>query len=55
MDQPLEEEVRGSSIKAAVNFIQLACQQTAFIAGKGDLQEDMEKFKTGMCTYTVNF
>lgn len=34
-DQPLDKEVGESAIKAAVNFIQLACQQTSYIAGKG--------------------
>ena len=47
VDQPLEEEVGELAVKAAVNFIQLACQQTAFIAGKGTLQEEMDKFKAG--------
>ena len=50
VDQQLEE-VEESAIKAAVNFIQLACQQTAFITGKGTLHEEMEKLKTGMVLY----
>ena len=46
-EQPLEEEVEESAVKAAVNFIQLACQQTAYIAGKETLQEEMDRFKAG--------
>lgn len=46
-DQPLDKEVGESAIKAAVNFIQLACKQTSYIAGKGTLQEEMDKYKEG--------
>ena len=42
-EQPLPTQVGEAAIKAAVNLIQLACQQTAYIAGKGVLQEEMDK------------
>lgn len=43
----LSLEVSEQALKAAVNFIKVACQQTAYIAGKGPLTEELEKFKTG--------
>lgn len=46
-DENLDEEISEEAIKAAVNIVQVACQQTAFIAGKGTLTEEMEKYKTG--------
>ena len=46
-DEDLDEEISEEAIKAAVNIVQVACQQTAFIAGKGTLTEEMEKYKTG--------
>ena len=53
-EQPLEDEVGESAVKAAVNFIQLACQQTAYIAGKETLQEEMDRFKAGTIRcYTI--
>lgn len=45
--EDLSEEVSEEAIKAAVNFVKLACQQTAFIAGKKTLPEELEKFKCG--------
>ena len=47
-EEPLAEEVSEAAIKAAVNFIRTASQQTAYIAGKASLQEELDKFKTGM-------
>ena len=44
--EELNEEVSEAALKAAVNFVKLACQQTAYIAGKGELGDELEKFKT---------
>jgi len=46
--QSLDSEVSETAVKAAVNFVQTACQQTAFIAGKGHIQEEVQAYKTGM-------
>ena len=35
------------NLKAAINVVKLACQQTAFIAGKGILKDDIESLQTG--------
>lgn len=29
-------------LKAAINFVTLCCQQTAFIAGRGEIQEEIQ-------------
>lgn len=41
-------EVSERAVKAAVNFVQTACQQTAFIVGKGLIQEEVQAYKIGM-------
>ena len=46
--EPLSSEVSEVAVKAAVNFVQTACQQTAFVAGKGFIQEEVQTYKTGM-------
>ena len=46
-EEDLDDEISEAAVKAAVNIVQVACQQTAFIAGKGTLSEEMEKYKTG--------
>ena len=32
------------AVRAAIDFIQLCCQQTACIAGRGMLEEELQKF-----------
>ena len=46
-EHPLQEEVEESAVKTAINFIQLTCQRTAYIAGKETLQEEDYIFKAG--------
>ena len=45
----LDVVVSEEAVRAAVNFIQVASQHTAFIAGRGLLNEELEKFKAGKC------
>ena len=51
----LDEEISETALKAAVNFVQVACQQTAYIAGRGKLSDEVEKFKTGKNAYEAAF
>ena len=44
-DNPVSVEVSEEAVKAAVDFVNISCQQTAFIAGRGPLQEEFERFK----------
>ena len=37
-----------SAIKAAVNFVSLCCQQTAYMTGRGNIKEEVEMLKTSM-------
>lgn len=46
-------EVSEMAVKAAVNFVQTACQQTAFIVGKGVIQEEVQAYKTGIYSTLV--
>lgn len=56
--ESLSTEISDIAVKAAVNFVKTACQQTAYIAGKGLISEEVQGYKTGMyilvsgvCTY----
>lgn len=52
-DEVLNPVVSEAALKAAVNFIQVASQQTAFIAGRSALNDELDKFKAGkFSTYT---
>ena len=46
-EEDLSQQLSENAVRAAINFVKLACQQTAYIAGKGELKDELEKFKTG--------
>ena len=48
-EEPLPLQISDAAMKAAVNFIQTACQHAAFIAGRGTIEEELQKFKSGTC------
>lgn len=50
-----ECEVSEDAVKAAVNFVRTSCQQTAFIVGKGAIQEEVQAYKIGMYTLIKRF
>ena len=53
-EEAISDNVTESAVKAAVNVVQTACQQTAYIAGRGTIQEELVKCKTGQFhIYTV--
>ena len=39
------EAVSEEAVRAAVDFVKFSCQQTTYIAGRGPLQEEVERFK----------
>ena len=42
-DYEVDNEVSERAIKAAVNFVRTGCQQAAYIAGRGSMEEEIEK------------
>lgn len=36
-EDPLPDTVSQAAIEAAINFVEVCCQQTAYIAGRGDI------------------
>ena len=39
---PICSEISEQAVAAAINFVQLCCQQAAFIAGRGDIEEEIQ-------------
>ena len=46
-EDQLPDIVSEAVIKAAINFVQIACQQTAVITSKGTLDEFVKKCQSG--------
>lgn len=44
---PLPELIEESTVEAAVDFMKVSIQQTAFVAGKGLIEDEVDKFKSG--------
>lgn len=38
----LTEEIDDGAITAAINFVEICCQQAAYIAGRGEIREEIE-------------
>lgn len=45
----ITEEVSECAVRAATDYVTISCQQTAFIAGRGLLSEEVERYKSGKC------
>ena len=47
-NQPTDDIVSEAAVKAAINYVQVVCQQAAYIAGRGSLEEEIQWFKGNM-------
>ena len=45
-EEEVSETVSEKAVRAAVDFVKVSCQQTAYIAGRGPLHEEVERFKS---------
>ena len=39
----IPDEVSDTALKAAVDFVCVSCQQTAYVAGRGPIDEEIER------------
>ena len=49
--EPLAIEVSEEAVKAAIDFMKMSIQQVAFIAGRGDLKEELLKLQASKKTF----
>ena len=45
---PASDCISQAAITAAIDFVEVAAQQTAYIGGRGNIKKDMKKCKSGM-------
>lgn len=45
--QPGVVHISEDAIKASIDFVEVCCQQTAYIAGRGKISQELEIYKTG--------
>ena len=46
-DESPTNAISDKAVKAAINFVEVSCQQTAYIAGRGIIDGEIERFKCG--------
>ena len=51
-DMELSDEISEEAICASINFVALCCQQTAFMAGRGKISEEIQLIKDSKCMFT---
>ena len=52
-EQVPPDQISEEAIIAAINFVELCCQQTAFMAGRGHVSDEIQFIKASM--YSVYF
>ena len=46
----ISNEITDEAIIASINFVGLCCQQTAYMAGRGDIKEEIQIIKASKFT-----
>lgn len=44
---PLSDTISQDAIKAAINFVEVCCQHTAYISGRGQIESELELVQAG--------
>lgn len=50
-DEDLETEISKAAIDAAIHFVENCCQETAYVAGRGKISEEISLMEIGMYMY----
>ena len=45
---PASLEIPENVLVASINFVQVCCQHVAFLAGQGDINEELDLIETGI-------
>ena len=59
-NEPLSDTISDLAIEAAIDFVEVCCQHTAYITGRGNLHQELDRLETGnkhfdqrrICTFT---
>ena len=47
LQDPLPDTISQDAIKAAINFVEVCCQHTAYISGRGQIENELELVQAG--------
>ena len=49
-EDPLPETISEDAIEAAIDFVEVCCQHTAYVTGRGDINTEVDLVETGSLT-----
>ena len=58
IEEPLPDTITEMAIKAAIDFVELCCQYTAYITGRGNINNELDLMEAGkyyICNYKYLF
>ena len=50
---PLASNISDIAIEAAIDFVEVCCQHTAYITGRGNINQELDIVQAGMCINTI--
>lgn len=50
-DSPLSDTIANMTIEAAIDFVDICCQHTAYITGRGNIAQELDIMNTGKGLY----
>lgn len=53
-DEPLPNIIAPSAIEAAIDFVEVCCQHTAYITGRGTIDHELEILEAGTSFSSMN-
>ena len=49
--EEISDAISNEVLCAATDFVELACQQTAYMVGRGNVEEEVQKFQIGQLIF----
>lgn len=52
-DEEIPSAMSKDALTAEIDFVQLACQQTAYVVGRGRVEEEVQKFMNSLLIFAL--
>ena len=53
IEEPLPDTITEMAIEAAIDLVELCCQHTAYITGRGNINNELDIVEAGTCKYYI--
>ena len=52
--EDIPDAISTEALNAAIDFVQVASQQTAYMVGRGKIEEEVQKFQNGLLVFVYH-